>query len=126
MAVFVSRGVFDEVHAGEIDPGILYLIDENNRHVGYAWRNRKPISPFGSDPLAKWVLLFDTYQTIPGDPNYPYPRVPKSALRFEWKNLPMKHQDAVNEYLKAHPNAEWILVRQEGTIEAHSANAQVP
>lgn len=126
MTVFVSRGLLDEVHSGEIDPGILYVRDENNKHVGYAWRNRNPNPPYGYEPYTKYVLLFDTYQTIPGDPNLPFPRAPKTELRFEWMNKPMQHQDAVAEYLKAYPNAQWILVRQVGTIVANSPNAQVP
>jgi len=127
MAVFVSRGLLDEAHDGEIDPGILYVYDENNKHVGYAWRNRKPTPPYGHEDSTNYVLLFDTYQTIPGDPNHPkFPRVLKSALRFEWKDKPMQHQDALAEYDNAYPNAEWILVRLGGAIVEHSPKAQVP
>jgi hypothetical protein len=121
-------GLFNEAHQGEIDPGILYVYDENGLHVGYVWINREPTAALQGASGTKFALLFAPYLKIPGNPGFQ--RVADTNLSFKWMNKQLGADEAIKEYHDAEvqaqkPESEWILVKQVGSISRKSKNAQV-
>lgn len=117
---FVSRGLFDEVHSGEIDPGIqrVYFYDKATGTEllgGYLWVNSDPDGNYIA--LCKYVLLFEPY-VMPGNPNVG--RNPDAKLRFVWDSKRLNLQQAVQEYTGKYGAKAWKLVKQLGTVEQSS------
>lgn len=116
---FASRGLHDEVHSGEIDPGVMRVYDDTGAHRGYVWVNRHPDDPNKQESFVKYVLLFEGY-VIPGFPNLG--RNPSANVKFVWDSKSLKLQEAIDEYRLqiGDPNAHYTLVKQMGTVVVKS------
>lgn len=97
----LRRGLHDEGHSGEIDPGVQEVW-AGTTLVGYVWVNRHPDSnptlSTSMRPNTKFVLLSDKYPT-PGFPNNG--RNPDVMLRFKWINTQMPLQAAITNLKQA-------------------------
>jgi hypothetical protein len=108
-----QRGLHDEAHDGEIDPGVQEIWAGSTR-VGYIWVNRYPDS-FESRPNTKFVLLSDKYPT-PGNENFTPPRNPDVTLQFKWIDTQMPLQIAISNLKKTGSNITCTFTEIKGLV----------
>ena len=90
------RGILDEIHPGEVDPGMFRIFDAGDNLVGFFWKYNPGASHHNQ------LILFKNYEDqVPGDPGSNYQLT--TTLTFTWDHKRLTMDQAKNEWKAANP-----------------------
>ena len=127
MKILRIRGILDEIHVGEVDPGMFRIYDAGGALVGFFWRYDNAT---GQEPH---LILFKNYASqVPGPP-LGTPGVPdpeaypttSTTLTFQWAPIRITLDEAKNEWQALNPTSalEYVVTehpRDQNRIIEHN------